>query len=363
MIVLLETVHPDAEAILRAVDDVVLAPSPTELPDVDPSTVRALLTRGRGRVTAEVIESLPALRVVARCGAGLDNIDVDAADRRGVSVVSAPGVTTDAVAEHATLLMLASARRLTVLAGAVAAGRWDVRDGYEATELRGRRLGVLGLGRIGHRVAEIGRALGMDVVGWTRRAADAAVPTMPLTEVMATSDVLQLCLSLGPGTERLVDDAALAHVGPGALLVNTGRGALVDHRAVGRALDDGRLAAYAADVWDPEPPPPDDPLVGHPRVLVTPHVAAFTDTTYRRLCVGPATAVADVLRRERADAVASTPSIDPRDPGSDPSDPATPPDRSARFRSHDLPGGRAAGPVTPSPDGLGRDVHDQHVEE
>ena len=161
VIVLLESVHADALAMLEAVDTVrVMADPSTITADVPRGEVRVMLTRGRGRITAATLDEFPALVVVGRCGAGLDNIDVGAAASRGVAVVNAPGATTAAVAEHATMLMLALGRRVVTLDAAVKDGRWAVRDGYVGTELRGKRLGVIGLGDIGRRVAAIAGALG-----------------------------------------------------------------------------------------------------------------------------------------------------------------------------------------------------------
>jgi D-3-phosphoglycerate dehydrogenase len=299
LIVLLETVHPDAEAILRGVDDVVLAPNPTTLPGVGLDRITALVTRGLGRITAPMIESLPALRVIARCGAGLDNIDTAAARARGVTVVYAPGVTTDAVAEHALMLALCLARQTVRLAAATARGDWAVRNGFLSRELRGRRAGIVGLGSIGTRVAELSAAIGMDVVGWTRRRrSGSSVTQVGLDELLATSDVIQLCIALTPETTGLIDATAFAAMRPGALLVNTARGQLVDLDALAAALEQGQFGGYATDVWDPEPPSAGTALLEHPRVLVTPHVAAFTDVTYREFCVGPAEALAAILRGE-----------------------------------------------------------------
>ena len=148
MIVLLETVHADAEAILRAVGDVVHSPSPSDLPDVPLAEITALVTRGLGHITGELIESLPALRVVARCGAGLDNVDTEVAHANGVEVVYAPGVTAAAVAEHAIMLALCLARQTVRLTQATAHGDWGVRDGFAPAVLRARRVGVVGLGSI-----------------------------------------------------------------------------------------------------------------------------------------------------------------------------------------------------------------------
>jgi phosphoglycerate dehydrogenase-like enzyme len=297
VIVLLESIHPDAQALLESAGRVLAT---SELGEVGDASVRAIVTRGKGRVMADVIKRWPTLEVVARCGVGLDNIDTAAAARAGVTVVHAPGSTTHAVVEHAVMLMLALARSVVALDRAVAAGDWDVRNGYEGRELRNMRMGVVGLGAIGGRVAALGEALGMEVVCTTRRSAP-AVRRVTLGELLATSDVVQLCVPLTDDTRLMIGAAQLDVIKPGALLVNTARGPLVDQTAVRAALDNGRLGGYATDVWDPEPPAAGDGLLGHPRVLVTPHVAALTDVTYREICMRPVEAVVAVLRGDAPD--------------------------------------------------------------
>jgi D-3-phosphoglycerate dehydrogenase len=296
VIVLLETVHPDAHALLSSVDEVVLVREP---PVLDPGLlgpgVRALVTRGLGSVTVETISRFPDLAVVGRCGAGLDNIDTDAAAAGGVAVVHAPGVTAGAVAEHALMLMLALARRLGELDRAVKSGDWSIRGAYEGVEMRGKRLGVIGLGAIGTRIAALGAALGMDVVATSRREHAGEIARLPLDELLATSDVVQICVPLTDETAGLIGGDRLAAIKPGAMIVNTARGPIVDHVALAGALAAGRLGGYAADVWDPEPPGVGDDALQDPRTLVTPHVAALTDVTYREICIRTADAVAAVL--------------------------------------------------------------------
>jgi len=296
VILLLESVHPDAQDILEAADPVELV---EELASFDPRSygrgVRAVVTRGRGQVDRALIGALPDLLVVARCGAGLDNVDTRAAAAAGVAVVHAPGLTTSAVAEHALMLMLALARRVVEVDGAVKSGRWNVRDGFESTELRGKRMGVIGLGAIGTRLAEYGRMLDMDVVCATRRHPDADVERVGLDELLSTSDVVQLCVPLSDSTRSMIGAAQFAAMKSSALLVNTSRGAVVDHGALADALARDALGGYATDVWDPEPPRTDDPLWSDERVLVTPHVAGLTDVTYREICVRPAEAVHAIL--------------------------------------------------------------------
>ena len=300
MILLLESVHPDALALLEE-DDAVRHDESGQVDPLWAEDVRAVVTRGRGRVDRSTMGALPNLDVVARCGAGLDNIDVDEARARGIRVVHAPGVTDGAVAEAAVLLMLALARRLPELAAATAVGNWTVREGYEGVELGGRTLGVIGLGGIGARVAELGTALGMEIVCTTRSNRPVPYRRLPLHELLARSDVVQICVPLTPETRGLLGVVAVQVMKAGALVVNTSRGPIVDHAAIGEAVAAGRLGGYAADVWDPEPPEPGDPLLASPRTILTPHVAALTDLTYREICVRASAAALAVLRGEEPD--------------------------------------------------------------
>jgi phosphoglycerate dehydrogenase-like enzyme len=296
VIVLLESVHPDAQTMLEAVDEVRLMADPLVIDDFIPrDRVRAILTRGKGRITAATLDEFPDLVVVGRCGAGLDNIDVTAARERGIAVVSAPGATTAAVAEHAVLLMLGLARRIAVLDAAVKDGNWSARDGYLGAELRGKRLGVIGLGSIGRRVAALGKAFDMDVAYWSPSSRDDSLSRMELDELLGATDIVQLCVALTPGTRGLLEVRRFALMQPSALVVNTARGALVDHEALIAAISEGRLGGYATDVWDPEPPPADELEALGDRLLVTPHVAAITDVTYRDICVRTVTAALAAL--------------------------------------------------------------------
>lgn len=295
MIILLESIHPDAVAVLEAVDEVKLMADPAQVDeDVDRSAVVAILTRGRGRISGDTFTEFPSLVAVSRCGAGLDNIDTRAAAAAGVRVVHAPGSTTATVAETAVMLMLVLARRLVTLDNAVQRGDWAIRNTYQGVELRGKRLGVVGLGAIGSRVAELGLAFGMDVVGATR-SGNGPVRVVSLDELFSTSDMVELCVALTADTEGLVSEDRLASMKPGALLINTARGVLVDHAALADALAEDRLGGYAADVWTPEPPPRDDPVLATGKAIVTPHVAGLTDVTYREICMRPATSIAAIL--------------------------------------------------------------------
>ncbi|MEZ6015908.1 MAG: NAD(P)-dependent oxidoreductase [Planctomycetota bacterium] len=306
MILLLESLHAAAEALLAAEAPLLRAEDPSGPPE-DLADVRAIVTRGRGRITEALMARCPALAVIARAGAGLDNLDTAAAARRGVPVIFAPGANTNTVAEHTLALMLDLSRGVTRDARAVAAGRWEDRARYRGDELGGRTLGVIGFGSIGQRVATLASAFGMRVVvaehaGATARArveadaGEAAYTRLPLAALLAESDIVSLHVPLTPSTEHMLGAAELAQLRPGALLVNTARGALIDMPALRAALQSGALGGFAADVLDAEPPAANEPLLSLENVVLTPHVASLTAATYRALCVSTAANVARVLR-------------------------------------------------------------------
>jgi D-3-phosphoglycerate dehydrogenase / 2-oxoglutarate reductase len=296
-ILLLESLHADAEDLLAAQDELLRAADPNA-PQGDLAAVRAILTRGRGRVGEPLLERCPALRVIARAGAGLDNLDTAAAKRRGIAVIFAPGANTDTVAEHTLALILDLVRGISRSAAQVAAGRWEDRKGYAGNEVRGLLLGIIGFGRIGRRTAELASAFSMRVL--VAAHAGSAVPapytSLPLAELLASADVVSLHAPLTPSTRGLIGARELGRMKSSALLVNTARGALIDHAALREALAQGRIAGFAADVLDIEPPRADDPLLTSGRVLLTPHVASLTAATYRAMCIDTATNVLAVLR-------------------------------------------------------------------
>jgi D-3-phosphoglycerate dehydrogenase len=291
VVVLLEALHPEAEAFLEARYRV------RRGLDAELRGAAAIVTRGLGRVDRDVLDAAGrGLRCVARVGVGCEHLDVGEATARGLPVFYTPDAFTDATAEHALALLLALARRLVPLDRAVRTGAWSAaREGPLGVDLAGRRLGVVGLGRTGCRFAALGRALGMEVVGWSRTARPAEPPWCPLDELLATSDVVSLHLTLGPETRGFLDADRIRRMKPGALLVNVARGALVDERALAEALEEGRLRGAALDVLAEEPPPPGHPLLGRPDVLLTPHTAALTEQAFRRASLEAVRAVDDWL--------------------------------------------------------------------
>jgi len=296
MILLLESMHPDAEALLERCEPLLRASDPNG-PQAHSDAVRAILTRGRGRITEIMMNGFPSLRAIARVGVGIDNLDTAAAARRNIPVIFSPGVNARTVAEHTLALMLNLVRRITPWVNACADGRWEDRARYQGGELGGLTLGILGFGSIGQRVARIANAFDMKVVVAARRgkSIESGYPILPLDELIGVADVVTLHLPLTNETKGILGEAQIARMKPTACIINTARGALIDQAALRVALLGDRLGGFAADVLDIEPPSADDPLLRSPRVLLTPHVASLTSATYREMCLFTAENVVAVL--------------------------------------------------------------------
>ncbi|HEU4658130.1 MAG TPA: D-glycerate dehydrogenase [Capillimicrobium sp.] len=237
----------------------------------------ALLCLLTDRVDAALLDAAPRLRAIAVYAVGTDNVDRDAAAARGIPVGSTPDVLTEATADLAFALLLSAARRLPEAARAVRTpGGWRTWEpaGWLGLELHGATLGIVGAGRIGEAVARRAAGFGMRVLRHR---------PLPLEEVLAASDVVSLHVPLTDATRGLIDADALAAMKPGAILVNTARGPIVDQTALADALRSGRLAAAALDVTDPEPLPPDHPLLDAPNLLVVPHIGSATRVARARM--------------------------------------------------------------------------------
>ena len=304
-ILLLESLHTDAEVLLTAHGEMLLAETAeAALIAARTGGVEAILTRGKGRITRELMTACgPSLKAVSRCGAGLDTVDVAAAQALGVAVIYAPGLNASTTAEHALMLMLAVGRKLATLNANVKAGNWAIRNGYEGVELRGKTLGVVGMGNIGRRVAELGLAFGMDVQYWNRSVPLSVVGCPSSLEVLlGTSDFISLHVALNAETRGLMGAAQLALMKPTAILINTARGALIDQKALAQMLSESKLAGFGGDVLDGQPPDPHDFLLQQERAILTPHVGGLTDTTYRQVCLFCAQNVLAVVQGEKPDA-------------------------------------------------------------
>jgi D-3-phosphoglycerate dehydrogenase / 2-oxoglutarate reductase len=233
-------------------------------------------------IDARTVDSNPRLRVIARTGAGLDNIDVAAATRRGVPVLFAPAAGARPVAEGALALIVAAAKRLGELGAIVRSGAWDQRYEVEALDLDGATLGIVGFGRVGREVGTLAGCLGMHVVAYEPTAIPEAVQRGPvelveLDELAAGADVITLHCDLNDTTRGMVDRRLLARMKPGAVLVNAARGSVVESEDVLlEALNDGQLSAIGLDVFAQEPPDPTHPLFRDPRVICTPHAIGLS---------------------------------------------------------------------------------------
>jgi phosphoglycerate dehydrogenase-like enzyme len=230
-------------------------------------------------MSEQVLRAAPELRAVVRTGVGYDSVDVAAATRLGISVSNLPGVNSNAVAEYTIGLLLAQARNLVPTATAVAAGAWPRRDGHE---LRGKTLGLIGRGAVARRVVPLAQAFGMTVLGTGELPAPAVL--VPLDELLRRSDFVSVHTALTPRTRHLIDAAALSRMKPGAHLINTARGPIVDTAALAEAVRSGRLAGAALDVVDVEPLPADSVLRGVDGITVYSHMAG--QTAEARLAAG-----------------------------------------------------------------------------
>lgn len=266
----------------------------------------AIVAGSRYRYDGAVMDRSPELRVIARTGIGYDNIVVADATARGIAVCNAPDAPTISTAEHTITLLLAVARRLKRSDADMHAGQiQDFFTAYTGVEVFGRCLGLLGLGRIGSRVAAIAQALGMHVLGYDPYITDEQVARLGVERsatferVLQEADFVSLHLPLTGETRHLINAETLAMMRPGAILINCARGGLIDEAALLDALDRGHLHGFGLDVWEREPPPPTHPFLGRDDVVATPHIASATAASKDRLWRSAITQAVQVLRNER----------------------------------------------------------------
>jgi D-3-phosphoglycerate dehydrogenase len=275
------------------------APSEAELLDLVPGCVGWVA--GVERVSREVLEAATGLRVISRNGTGTDNIDVEAAEAAGIEVRRAAGANAQGVAELALTLALSALRSVPWSADALRRGEWRR---WQGRELADSTVGVVGLGAIGRKVASMFTALGAGVVGYDPFADSPEVTTLDLRALLAASNVVTLHAPPPAGGGALIGAAELRLLPEGAVLINTARASLVDDDAVLSALESGRLAAYAVDAFETEPPEP-SALLRHERVLATPHIGAFTGASIRRATSQAVHGVLDVLRQPQPEGTRS----------------------------------------------------------
>jgi D-3-phosphoglycerate dehydrogenase len=275
--------------------------------------VHGLAVRSATKVTAEVLEKAADLRIVGRAGIGVDNIDVKAASRRGVIVMNSPSGNAVTTAEHALFLLCALARHIPQATASMKAGKWDKKK-FQGTELFDKTLGVIGLGNIGRIVADRARGLRMHVVGYDPfLAPDAAerlgVELLSLEEIWKRADAISVHTPLTDDTRGLLGAAAFAKMKDGVLVVNCARGGIVDEAALREALDSGKVGGAALDVFVEEPPPAGHPLVGHERVICTPHLGASTEEAQEKVAVEVAEQLLAYLTRGEIKNAVNMPSV------------------------------------------------------
>ena len=287
--------------------------TPDELVDII-GDYDALVVRSETKVTSPVIEAGRNLKVVARAGIGVDNIDLDAATRAGIAVVNAPIGNTVAAAEHTLALMLALARNVPQAYASMKEGQWQ-RSAFMGIEVRNKTLGIIGLGRVGSEVARRAGSFGMRLIAFDPFVAPdfatrLGVTTMTLDELLPQADFITLHTPLTPGTTKMINQEQLAKMKPGARLINVARGELVDEDALLQALENEQLAGVALDVFTNEPPG-DLPLLRHPRLMATPHLGASTQEAQREVAIEAAEQVIAVLNGQPARNTVNAPFVPP----------------------------------------------------
>ena len=253
---------------------------------------------GLDRIDAEVLAACPNLKIVAKHGAGVDNIDLAAAAAAGVRVVNTPGANAESVADLTLGFLLMGARRIRAAEDSLRAGEWGV---FFGSQLSGKRLGVLGFGRIGREVAKRAAGFGLSIAAYDpfvpdESISEAGAQPQNLAEVVAGSDFLTL--HLPGGEEPLLDAELLATMPAGAGLINAARGGLVDEAALAEALESGRLSFAALDAFATEPPSCDDPLLAAPNLIATPHIGAYSDVANANMGTWAVEDVTRVLQGE-----------------------------------------------------------------
>tara|TARA_R110002051_G_scaffold70772_1_gene127499 strand:+ start:62880 stop:63845 length:966 start_codon:yes stop_codon:yes gene_type:complete len=300
-ILLLETVADDAMRMLEEASDMIVLTGYDEITlqsHIQNHKIDAIITRGKGQVRDSLMQQLPNLKVISRCGVGLDNIDVSDASKKGIKVVNAPNSNADTIAEHTIALLLMLQRNLYNAVTMVKENSWADRGTYIGDETHGKTLGIIGMGNIGKKVAKIASALGMNVIYWSSKKEDVPYSFLDLDTLLKTSDSISLHLPLTSKTENLIDAVAFSKMKPNALLINTARGGIIDQNELFKSLLNKKIAGFAADVLAQEPPSQNDPLLQLENVLITAHLGSLTKTTYTKMCTMTVANTLSILRNE-----------------------------------------------------------------
>jgi len=311
-VLLNKEIHPQAMDLLKQHFDILIADNPSEEALLKKcAEVSAIITRTSSYINKKIIEASPKLSIISKTGVGVDNIDVSAATEKGILVCNVPGVNSVSVAEHAVALILAEAKDLLVMDKAVRKGEWSKRYSLKATELNQKKLGLIGFGSIGRKVAAICQGFQMKILVYDPYIVSNTVDKLSidlinnLEELFQKSDIISIHVPYNEKTHHLVNSSLLKMTKEGAILINTSRGQIIDEKALFKALKDGSLSAAGLDVFEEEPVNISNPLLNLDNVILTPHSAALTKECSARIAVEAAQAAIDVLNGKKPRSVSN----------------------------------------------------------
>ncbi|MBK6318481.1 MAG: phosphoglycerate dehydrogenase [Dehalococcoidia bacterium] len=315
-ILIADPVAPEGIELLRAIGDVEVKTG--QAADALVASIEnydALVVRSETKVTRAIIEAGVRLQVIGRAGVGVDNIDLEAATERGVIVVNAPQGNTIAAAEHTIALLMALARHIPQADASMRAGKWD-RKSYVGTEVRGKTLGVIGLGPIGSEVARRGVGLDMRVLGHDPYVAEERTRSLgaepaDFETLISVADFISVHVPMTAATKGMISTEQFARMKDGVRLLNVARGGIIDEAALAAAVQSGKVAGAAVDVFTAEPIDPENPLLGDPRIITTPHLGASTAEAQERVAVDVAEQIVDVLAGRPARYAVNAPMLAP----------------------------------------------------
>ncbi|MDX1777804.1 MAG: phosphoglycerate dehydrogenase [Thermodesulfobacteriota bacterium] len=293
--------------------DVKTGMSPDELKGVI-SEYDGLVIRSATKVTSEIIEAAQNMKVVGRAGSGLDNVDLPAASKKGIVVMNTPGGNTITTAEHALSMMLALSRKIPQATASMKSGKWEKKK-FMGSEICNKTLGVVGIGLVGSVVADRANGLKMNVIAFDpylspERAEQLGVELVSMDELLKRSDYITIHVPKTNDTLNLIDEECFGKMKDGVLLINCARGGIVNEKALYDAINSGKVAGAALDVFDKEPPDPDNPLVGCEEVICTPHLGASTEEAQEKVAVAVAEQMVDYLLNGTIRNAANVPSVD-----------------------------------------------------
>lgn len=274
-----------------------------------------LIVRSGTKVTAEVIAAAEQLKVVGRAGSGLDNVDLQAASRRGIVVMNTPGGNTVTTAEHAMAMICAMTRRIPQATASVKGGKWE-KERFMGVELYHKTLGIVGIGQIGGYLAKLAQGMAMNVIAYDPylapdRAQDMGVEVTSLDALLRRADIISIHTPLTNETRSLINRTAIEKMKPGVMLVNCARGGIVNEADLAEALASRRVAAAAFDVFEQEPVKPDHPLLALDNFICTPHIGASTTEAQENVAVAIAEQIVDYFRNGIARGAVNVPSVPP----------------------------------------------------